>query len=127
MLFDCDAFKRTTSSYVLSTAHPDNADWRDVGKVTIDVVPDLALIEIFDFYMAEALGSDPFRRNKEAWMILAHVCRKWRYVVFGSPFRLNVRLHFRAWSSVQVMLDTWPPFLIDIWGSGSELRLHRHE
>ena len=39
----------------------------------------------------------------------------------GSPFRLNVRLHFQAWSSVKVMLDTWPPLPIDIWGSGSEL------
>ncbi|KAN0120499.1 hypothetical protein V8E52_004326 [Russula decolorans] len=90
-------------------------------QVTIDMVPDLALIEIFDFYMAEALDYDPFRDNKEAWIILAHVCQKWRDVVFGSPFRLKVRLHFRAGKSVRVMLDTWPPLLIDIWGDGSEL------
>ena len=88
------------------------------------MVPDLALLEIFDFYMTEALGFDPFRHNKEAWMILAHVCRKWRDVVFGSPFRLNVRLHFRPGSSERKMLDTWPPLPIDIWGFGDELRIY---
>jgi hypothetical protein len=103
---------------------PTTADWCDVGQVTIDMVPDLALLEIFDFYMAEALRYDPFRHNKEAWIILAHVCQKWRDVVFGSPFRLNVRLHFRAGSSVRVMLDTWPPLPIDIWAFGDELRIY---
>jgi hypothetical protein len=85
------------------------------------MVPDLALLEIFDFYMAEALGYDPFRHNREAWIILAHVCQKWRDIVFGSPSRLNVRLYFQASRSVRVMLDTWPPLPIDIWGS--DLRL----
>jgi hypothetical protein len=41
--------------------------------------------------------------------------------MFGSPFRLNVRLYFQAQRPVRVMLDTWPPFPIDIWGS--DLRL----
>jgi hypothetical protein len=27
-----------------------DVDWCDVARVTIDVLPDLALIEIFDFY-----------------------------------------------------------------------------
>ena len=92
------------------------ADWYDVGQVTIDMVPDLALLEIFGFYMAEALNCGIFRRNREVWIILAHVCRKWRDIVFGSPHRLNVRLFFKPWSSVSAMLDTWPPLLIDIWG-----------
>ena len=84
------------------------------------MVPELALIEIFDFYMTEALDFDPFRRSREAWIILAHVCRKWRDTVFGSPYRLNVRLFFKARRSARAMLDTWPSLPIDIWGS--ELR-----
>jgi len=84
------------------------------------MVPDLALIEIFDFYMTEALDFDPFRHNREAWIILAHVCRKWRDIIFGSPYRLNVRLYFKSRRSVRAMLDIWPPFPIDILGS--ELR-----
>lgn len=82
------------------------------------MVPDVAPIEIFDFYMSEALDY-PFGYKSEVWIILAHVCQKWRDIVFGSPFRLNVRLKFRAGRSVRVMLDTWPPLPIDIWGSGS--------
>jgi hypothetical protein len=83
-----------------------------VIQVTIGVVPDIALIEIFDFYMTEALDYDPFGYNREAWTILAHVCRKWRDIVFGSPYRLNVRLFFRPPRSVRVMQDTWPPLPI---------------
>ena len=60
------------------------------------MVPDLALLGIFDFYMTEALDFNPFRHNSEAWIILAHVCRKWRDIVFGSPSRLNVRLLFKS-------------------------------
>ena len=102
---------------------PTTADRRNVVQVTIDKVPDVALIEIFDFYMTEALGYDPFRYNRvyrdsEAWIILAHVCRKWRDIVFGSPSRLNVRILFEPRSSVREMLDTWPPSPIDIWSDG---------
>jgi hypothetical protein len=127
--WDWGAFKRATSSYAFPQHIPTTADWCDVGQVTIDMVPDLALIEIFDFYMAEALDFDTFRHNtfrhnREAWVIVAHVCRKWRDIVFGSPFRLNVRLHFKANSSVRAMLDTWPPLPIDIWGGDlSDLRV----
>ena len=90
--------------------------------MTIDLIPDVALIEIFDFYMAESLDRLDysffrFNLNKETWIVLAHVCQKWRDIVFGSPYRLNVRLFFKARRSVRAMLDTWPPFLIDIWVS----------
>jgi hypothetical protein len=87
------------------------------------MVPDVALIEIFDFYMAEALDFDPFQCNTEVWVILAHVCRKWRDIVFGSPRRLNMRLYFPARRSVRAMLDTWPPLPIDIWGCDTDIRL----
>ena len=79
------------------------------------MVPDVALVEIFDLYMAEALARDPLRNSREAWITLVHVCRKWRDIVFGSPRRLNLRLYFPARRSVKAMLDTWPPLLIDVW------------
>jgi hypothetical protein len=88
-------------------------------QVTIEMLPDLALIEIFGFYIAEALDNNPFRDTKEAWIILVHVCRKWRDIVFGSPNRLNVRLFFQARRCLRMMLDTWPPLPIHIWGSES--------
>jgi hypothetical protein len=41
----------------------------------------MVLLEIFDFYVFE-----------ESWETLIHVCRRrrWRYVVFGSPRRLDL-------------------------------------
>ena len=53
----------------------------DVARVTIDMLPDVALLEIFDFYEDEI--------RIEAWHTLVQVCRKWRNLVFGSPRRLN--------------------------------------
>ena len=94
---------------------PTTADWCDVGQVTIDMLPDLALLEIFDFYTAVAQASDP-TYNRETWIALVHVCRKWRDIVFASPRRLNLRLLVTPMRSLRTMLDTWPPLLIDIWG-----------
>ena len=51
------------------------------------MLPDEALLEIFDFYVIEGfrlLG----RQEIEGWQILAHVCQCWRRIVFQSPRRL---------------------------------------
>ena len=82
--------------------------------MTIDVLPDDALLDIFDFYLAKAW--------EKAWRGLVHVCRRWRNIVFGSPRRLNLRLYCTVGTPVE-MLDIWPPLPIDIgyeWGDESE-------
>jgi hypothetical protein len=76
--------------------------------VTIDVLPDIALLEIFDAYLSES-WDEPW---VEAWHTLVHVCRKWRTIVFGSPRRLNLRLYCTAITPVREMLDIWPPLHI---------------
>jgi hypothetical protein len=81
-------------------------DWCDVAQVTIDMLPDVALLEIFDFYAGD---EDALIM---AWSKLVHVCRKWRNVVFGSPRRLNLRLWCGTKTPVRKMLDVWPPFPI---------------
>ena len=60
----------------------------NVAPVTINMVPDVALLTIFDIYMDE--------EKIETWQTLVHVCRKWRNIVFGSPRRLNLRLFCTA-------------------------------
>jgi hypothetical protein len=70
------------------------------------MLPDVALLKIFDFYEDE--------EQIEAWHTLVHVCRKWRNVVFGSPLRLNLRLCCKARTPVREMLDLWPPLPIII-------------
>ena len=79
----------------------------------MDILPDVALLEIFDFYVDEAWV--------EAWYTLVHVCRKWRNVVFGSPRRLHLRLHCTARTPVREMLDVWPLLPIVIRASGREM------
>ena len=88
-------------------------DWCDTARVTIDVLPDVALLEIFDSYVDKA--------SIEAWHTLVHVCQKWRTVVFGSSHRLNLRLYCSARTPVKEMLDVWPLLPIIVWGHDTEM------
>jgi len=78
--------------------------------MTIDVLPDVALLGIFDFYTDEG--------QVEEWHTLVHVCRRWRIVVFGSPRRLDLRLLCTARTPIREMLDVWPPLPIVVRGDG---------
>ena len=77
------------------------------------MLPDLALLEIFHFYM-----NDEEKERVEAWRPLVHVCRKWRQVVFESPRRLDLWLYCGAGTPVKEKLDIWPHLPIAIWGYG---------
>ena len=65
------------------------------------MLPDVALLRIFDFYIMD-------EDQIEAWQTLVHVCREWRSVIFGSPRRLDLRLLCTASTSVREKLDVWP-------------------
>ena len=68
--------------------------------MTIDLLPDVSLLEIFDFYMDED--------QIEAWHTLVHVCQEWRNIVFGWPRRLDLRHLCTYRIPVREMLDIWP-------------------
>jgi hypothetical protein len=93
---------RRTSFLLFRTT---TANWCDI--VTIDILPDDVLLVIFDHYVAEA---DEYRRYEE-WQMLVHVRQKWRYVVFQSPLRLNLRILCSAETPVREKLAVWPPAL----------------
>ena len=73
------------------------------------MLPDVALLEIFDSYVGDTY-------EKQAWHTLVHVCRKWRYVVFGSPRRLNLRLVCGGTTPAREMLNVWPllPIILSV-------------
>ena len=75
--------------------------------MTIDVLPDVPLLAIFDFYVAE---------TPKAWYRLVHVCRTWRSIVFGSQCRLNLRVYCTGSTPVKETLDIWPllPIVITV-------------
>jgi hypothetical protein len=61
--------------------------------------------------------------SSHAWNVLVHVCRRWRYIVFASPRRLDLRLECNATTPVREMLDIWPCFPIVV--NDSQMRAYR--
>jgi len=78
--------------------------------VTITVLPITVLLEIFSFYV------DQPDADEDVWHTLVHVCQQWRFVVFDSPRRLNLRLLCNP-KRPPKFLDIWPalPIVIDFW------------
>ncbi|KAF8502721.1 hypothetical protein F5888DRAFT_1887397 [Russula emetica] len=79
--------------------------------ITFKVLPDDVLLEIFGFC---AIGDFRLRdkRRTWGWQVLAHVCRRWRNVVFQSPRHLNLRLLCTSKTPARDTLDIWPPLLL---------------
>ena len=75
----------------------------------INMLPDDALLEIFDFYKDDPQNRIDFTWE---WNTLTQVCRRWRYVVFGSPRRLDLQLVCTSTTPTKRLLDIWPPFPI---------------
>jgi F-box-like len=91
------------------------------GKlITFDILPGDILLEIFDFY----LGGNLYGSK---WIKLAHVCRRWRSVVFQSPRRLNLRLVCTHNTPSRDILDIWPqlPLIIRDFNGYYQVELRR--
>jgi hypothetical protein len=93
--------------------------------MTFDMLPDDVLLEILYFYVDEDVDEDideyfePSQKQRiEAWITLAHVCRRWRSVVFQSPRRLNMRLLCTPNTPAKETLDIWPPLPLIIRNFG---------
>ena len=82
--------------------------------MNIDVLPDVALLEIFDFYVSQGQKVELDESSMYAWCTLVHVCRKWRDLVFGSPRRLRLQLWYKSRFPLKKMLDIWPSLPIAI-------------
>jgi hypothetical protein len=104
-------------------------DWCDVARVINEMLPDVSLLRIFDFYV----GEEPEDEDIQAWHTLVHVCRYWRNVVFGSPRRLNLQLYCSARTPVRETLDVWPllpiivkVYSVDRWDNGNIIAALEH-
>ncbi|KAI9437232.1 hypothetical protein H4582DRAFT_2077629 [Lactarius indigo] len=87
-------------------------DQRERG-LTIDALPNEILLEVFDCHRLLTLESAS--SGLWEWHRLAHVCRKWRDIVFASPHRLDLRLVYTYAKPVRESVDCWPTFPIVIW------------
>jgi F-box-like len=87
--------------------------------MTIESLPDDVLLDIFDCYRTSP------HIPHQGWHVLVHVCRRWRFIVFASPLRLNLRLECNANTPVKKTLDVWPrTFPIVVEESRSRLPLN---
>ena len=81
------------------------------SRVTITSLPSHVLLDVFDFYRLLLWNQwDEVWK----WQTLAHVCSRWRQIVFESPRRLDLRLTCTGRKIVREMLDAFPNFPINI-------------
>jgi len=83
-------------------------------RVSITILPDDVLLEIFDHCVTLSQRYTPYDQQVYAWYTLVHVCQRWRYVVFDSPRRLDLRLRCTDKTPVTNMLGIWPALPIVI-------------
>jgi hypothetical protein len=78
-------------------------------QVTIEVVPDDVILDIFRHY----LGT-----TTQSWPKLACVCQRWRQIVFSSPITLNLRIYCTYGTPVLKTPDFWPalPIIVQYGG-----------
>ena len=80
---------------------------------TIDILPDDALLQIFDMICRVDYDTYEFPyRAGLRWQKLIHVCRRWRLIIFSSPRRLDLYLLCKPGTPVRKHLDIWPAFPI---------------
>ncbi|KAH9981608.1 hypothetical protein BJV74DRAFT_952934 [Russula compacta] len=80
-------------------------------QVTINMLPDIVLLEIFDFTLKDLSCHS---HTIWTWAKLVHVCRLWRRIVFGSPQRLQLRVACSFRTPTRTSLDIWPALPIVI-------------
>ena len=83
--------------------------------MSINMLPDEVLLEIFDF--CSLLDVDEWLY---AWQTLVHVCRQWRRVVFGSTRRLNLELVCSTETPAKDTLNVWPPLPLLVYADESK-------
>jgi hypothetical protein len=89
-------------------------DKADVDRlVTVEMLPDEVLLEVFDYHRLDALDYSLF--GPWEWHRLAHVCQRWRSLIFASPRRLDLRLVYTYKRPVGKTLDCWPALPIALW------------
>ena len=91
----------------------------DMGQlITFDMLLDDVLLEIFDFYVngdMDVVSDLSLKQIVEEWIRLAHVCRRWRSLIFQSPHRLDLQLVCTPKTPARDTLDIWPHLPISIY------------
>ncbi|KAH9960334.1 hypothetical protein BJV74DRAFT_954593 [Russula compacta] len=114
-----DLSPRTPGSSISPDSLSDGSESIEVSsrdQAAINILPDDALLEIFHFYREE-----PNWEGTWWWKRLADVCRRWRDIIFASPYGLDLRLECTDKTPTRTSLDIWPQFPISIFSFSDEL------
>ncbi|KAI9452118.1 hypothetical protein BJY52DRAFT_1190522 [Lactarius psammicola] len=84
-------------------------DESHVHTTTINSFPENVLLEIFDFYRRDQDLYGSHFHSIWDWPRLAHVCPRWRRIIFSSPRRLDLQLLCTYGTPVRKNLGCWPP------------------
>ena len=103
-------------------AAADRPEDRLSSRATIGALPDDVLLETFELYLGKddtiEYDSD---HNYDGWQTLAHVCHRWRCIVFASPRRLDLKLYCTGQRSANSKtIDMWPALPIVVFVNGEE-------
>jgi hypothetical protein len=102
-------------STILST-DPVGTGGRDtsMNTTTISMLTDNVLLELFDLYRE---GDDWYFDCVWQWHLLAHVCQRWRQIIFASPHHLALQLLCKHETPVRKHLGIWPtiPIIMLYW------------
>ncbi|KAH9169986.1 hypothetical protein EDB89DRAFT_2072464 [Lactarius sanguifluus] len=82
------------------------------NAMTINALTVNALVEIFDFCRRDHIQCSS--RPVWKWHLLAHVCRRWRQIIFASPRRLHLEILCTDGTPVRKDLGIWPAIPIVI-------------
>jgi len=88
-------------------------------RVTIDALPDDVLLETFEFHLGKDNPDWVFAddgHDYDGWQTLVHVCCRWRWIVFTSPRRLDLKLYCTPQRPANPKtLDIWPALPIVVF------------
>jgi hypothetical protein len=84
------------------------------------MLPDDVLLDIFDFYRMDPTFY-PWM-----WVTLAHVCPRWRQVIFASPRRLDLQFLCTPRTRVRELLDFLPPAMPIVISNSFDSLTPRH-
>jgi hypothetical protein len=84
-------------------------------RVTIGSLPDDILLKIFHFCRISTIQSVSLDRWYMNWHELAHICQRWRSVVFGSPLGLDLQILCTPKVPARRLLNVWPAFPLRIY------------
>ena len=83
-----------------------------VGRLEIDHFSDDLLIYIFKLYRREFEYHHYY--YTWPWLAVAHVCKRWRRIIFAWPHHIDVQLDCKSGTAVTKALDAWPTLPVSI-------------